>query len=135
MTDNTEPIETTDLMPKGYVRLDRTLIGSTVWAGAPTPNKLVWITLLCLMDAKGYIWESLPGIATYAGVSVEDASAAMQTFEDKDPMSRSKGNEGRRIEQTSRGWRVLNADAYRRAQSPQQRADAERKRSARGKTE
>lgn len=117
------------VLPKGYVKLDRSILLSTVWAGQAADVKILWITLLCLMDADGCVYGSVPGLAKDAQIdSLERVDEILAQFMAPDPYSRSKEHEGRRLEVIDRGWRVLNAPMYYGAQSPRQMADAERKR-------
>lgn len=92
---------------KPFVVLDAEILSSSVWAEA-AHVKLVWITLLVLCDTEGYVGASLPGIASAAGVTLEQAEEALERFQKPDPYSRTKASEGRRLEPADRGWRVLN---------------------------
>lgn len=92
---------------KPFVVLDAEILSSSVWAEA-AHIKLVWITLLILCDTEGYVGASVPGVASAAGVTVEQAHEALERFQQPDPYSRTKAGEGRRLEPADRGWRVLN---------------------------
>lgn len=92
---------------KPFVVLDAEILSSSVWSEA-APVRLVWITLLILCDTEGYVGASVPGIASAAGVTLQDAEDALRRLQEPDPYSRTKTNEGRRLAVTERGWQVLN---------------------------
>lgn len=95
------------LARKPFVVLDAEILSSSVWSEAASV-RLVWITLLILCDTEGYVGASVPGIASAAGVGLQDAEDALQRLQQPDPYSRTKTNEGRRLAVTERGWQVLN---------------------------
>lgn len=95
------------LAKKPFVVLDAEILSSSVWSEA-AHVRLVWITLLILCDTEGYVGASLPGIARAAGVSLEEAQEAMRRLAMPDAFSRTKANDGRRVEVAERGFRVLN---------------------------
>lgn len=92
---------------KPFVVLDAEILSSSVWSEAPH-IKLVWITLLVLCDTDGYVGASVPGIASAAGVTLEQAREALARFQEPDPDSRTKTDEGRRLVVVDRGFRILN---------------------------
>lgn len=92
---------------KPFVVLDAEILSSSVWAEA-AHVRLVWITLLILCDTEGNVGASVPGIANAAGVSLQEAEAAMARLQEPDPYSRTTANEGRRLQPIERGWKVLN---------------------------
>jgi hypothetical protein len=64
--------------------------------------------MLILCDTEGYVGAAVPGIARAAGVSLDQAREAIERFQQPDPDSRTKTDEGRRVEPAERGWRILN---------------------------
>lgn len=86
----------------GFTKLFNSILGSTIWREDPT-TKVVWITLLALADRDGIAEASIPGLANYAGVTVDATEAALQKFLAPDPYSRTPDNEGRRIEKVDGG--------------------------------
>lgn len=82
------------------------LVVSSVW-GLEPEAKVVWITLLCLKDRKGFVAGSVPGLARLAVVSVEECEKALKIFESPDPYSKTPDDEGRRIKVVDGGWYVL----------------------------
>jgi hypothetical protein len=96
----------------GYTKLFNSILGSTIWREDPA-TRVVWITLLALADRDGIAEASIPGLASFAGVSIGEAEAAVKKFLSPDPYSRSPEHKGRRIEAVDGGWRILNYDKYR----------------------
>ncbi|MEN6535479.1 MAG: hypothetical protein ABFD89_17580 [Bryobacteraceae bacterium] len=96
----------------GYVPIFRSMMQSTVW-GSPPPTRCVWFALMFLADKNGIVEASVPGLAREAVVSLDECVAALEEFQAPDPHSRTKDNEGRRLEAIDGGWRVLNYVKYR----------------------
>ena len=114
-------------MSSGYVKIYGSILGSSVWAEAPS-TRIVWITMLALADQNGHVEASVGGLARFANVSPRQCAAALEILAAPDPDSKSPAFEGRRIEKADRGWTILNYRTYREMQSPKQAADAERQR-------
>jgi hypothetical protein len=96
----------------GYTKLFSTIVSSTIWR-EPAHVRLVWITMLALSDQYGIVEASIPGLADMARVSREDCEHALGVLSSPDPDSRTKEFEGRRIEVTDGGWRLVNHRKYR----------------------
>lgn len=111
----------------GYVKIYGSILGSSVWAEAPS-TRIVWITMLALADQNGHVEASVGGLARFANVSPRQCAAALEILSAPDPDSKSPAHDGRRIEKAERGWSILNYLTYREMQSPKQIADAERQR-------
>lgn len=95
-----------------FTKLFSSITESTVWM--ETSNiRIVWITMLAMADRKGRVWASVPGLANRSRVPVDECRKAVETFLAPDPDSRTKENEGRRIEEIDGGWRLLNHEKYR----------------------
>lgn len=92
---------------KPFVVLDAEILSSSVWSEA-AHVRLVWITLLILCDTEGNVGAAVPGIARAAGVTLDEAVDAIRRLQEPDPHSRTKAHEGRRLEISDRGFRVLN---------------------------
>jgi len=69
--------------------------------------------MLAISDKNGEVQGSVPGLARLAGVSVDLCRAAIGKFLGPDPDSRTKDDEGRRIEEIGGGWHLLNHAKYR----------------------
>lgn len=92
---------------KPFVVIDAEILSSSVWSEA-AHVKLVWLTMLILCDTEGYVGAAVPGIARAAGVTVDQASEALDLFMRPDQYSRTQTNGGRRIEVADRGFHILN---------------------------
>ena len=95
------------LAKKPFVVLDAEILSSSVWSESASV-RLVWITLLILCDTEGYVGAALPGVARAAGVTLEEATAAIDRFQQPDVHSRTQANEGRRLAIADRGYQILN---------------------------
>jgi hypothetical protein len=113
----------------GYVKLFGSILDSTVWKLPPAITK-VWVTLMAMADRDGVVEASLPGLADRAKVPLRTCEKAVGLFLAPDPHSKSKDQEGRRIETVPRGWRLINFETYRELQSVDDRKqkNAERQR-------
>lgn len=73
----------------------------------------MWITILAIKDKNGFVYASVPGLADFARVTVDECRQALKILLSPDPDSRTKEFEGRRIEEVDGGWMVLNHFKYR----------------------
>src|SRR3990167_8495528 len=104
----------------GYTKLFSSIIGSTIWR-EPDHVRIVWITMLALKDRFDVVEASLPGLADFARVSLEQCQAALRVLSEPDEYSRTKTNEGRRIQAMEGGWYVLNGEKYRQKMNEDER--------------
>ena len=95
-----------------YTKLFNSIVTSTIWLETDR-TRIVWITMLALADQNGEVQASIPGLAHVAGVPVEDCRSALAKFLAPDVDSRTKDDEGRRIEEIEGGWSLLNHAKYR----------------------
>jgi hypothetical protein len=94
-------------------RLFTRILDSSIWL-EDDATRIVWITLLAVMDEDGFCPMASPAnVAIRARVSPAAAVAALKRFESPDPMTPEDENEGRRIERVPGGWLVLNAVKHR----------------------
>jgi len=114
-----------------YTKLFSSLTESTVWVGTPAETKVVWITLLAKADRYGRVWGSIPGLARLADVSIPDCQAALESFMQPDPYSRTKDHEGRRIEEIEGGWKLLNYEEKRELEDEEHKRAKNRERQRR----
>lgn len=116
-----------------YVKLFESIIHSTLWSNEPPATRVVWVTMLAMADSNGEVQASIPGLAKAAGVSLEECETALQCFLSPDPYSRSKEEEGRRIQEIRGGWELINYRYYRQLKSVEQEKEnaAERQQRAR----
>ncbi len=106
-----------------YTKLFSSIITSTIWTERPSICKL-WITMLALANQHGEVHASIPGLAQLAAVPLEDAVEAIARFSAPDPYSRTKDDEGRRIEEIDGGWVLLNHRKYREMASKEESISA-----------
>lgn len=99
-------------MAEGFTKLFGSILASTVWQ-EPHATRLTWITMLAMSDKDGIVSSSVPGLAHFARVSVQECEAALATFLSPDPYSRTPDHDGRRVEKVAGGWRLLNHGVYR----------------------
>ena len=91
-----------------YTPLFKDILASSIWS-EPPETRIVWISMLAMMDADGYVGGSISGLARINGLTPQQVQEAIECLENSDPESRSDEHEGRRIEKVDRGWMVLNA--------------------------
>jgi len=100
----------------GYTKLFSSIIHSTIWRESKE-TKIVWITMLAMVNKKGEVEASIPGLAYAADVSIDECKSALKDLMSTDEYSRSKEYDGRRIEEIDGGWLVLNYAKYREKMS------------------
>jgi len=105
-----------------YTKLFNSIVTSTIWS-EDDQTRIVWITMLALADKNGEVQGSVPGLARIAGVTVDACRAAIGKFLAPDPDSRTKDDEGRRIEEIDGGWSLINHRKYREMASDADRAE------------
>ena len=96
----------------GFTKLFSSILDSTIWR-EDDKTRIVWITMLAMADRLGYVAASIPGLAARANVSIPEVKAALAKLADVDEYSRTKDNDGRRIEDADGGWNLLNYAKYR----------------------
>lgn len=96
-----------------FTKLFSSITESTIWM-EPHATRLVWITMLAMTDANGFVFGSVPGLAHRARVTVEECREALRTLLEPDPDSRTPDHEGRRVAVIDGGWQLLNHAKYRR---------------------
>jgi hypothetical protein len=101
-----------------YTKLFSSIIHSTIWQ-RPGHVRLVWVTMLAMVDRHGEVQASVPGLARAAGVTIQECEEALADMAGPDPYSRTPDNEGRRIEAVEGGWTILNHAKYRVKLSPE----------------
>jgi hypothetical protein len=95
-----------------YVKLFGSILHSSIWR-QKTAIRCVWITMLAMADRDGVVEASVGGLADAAKVSEPIARKALALFMAPDPDSKSPAFDGRRVEATDGGWRLLNFESYR----------------------
>lgn len=108
-------------MSDTYTKLFSSITESTVW-GEPYSTRIVWVAMLAMSDAKGNVYGSIPGLARRANVTVQEAELALAAFMSPDQYSRTKDEDGRRIEEVDGGWKLINHAKYSAVRNAEERA-------------
>ena len=103
----------------GYTKLFSDILASSIW-DEPDTVRIVWITMLAMADRDGIVGAAIPGLAHLARVSREDCEKALTILLEPDPHSRTKDQDGRRIEVVDGGWRIINYEKHRERTSPEE---------------
>jgi hypothetical protein len=114
---------------ESFTKLASSITDSSVWA-EDHATRIVWITLLAMVDQHGYVGASVLGLANRARVTLAECEAALAKFRSPDPYSRTTEYEGRRIVDAERGWLLLNYRAFRERRSAEDKREADRLRMA-----
>lgn len=109
----------------GYTKLFASIIASTIWR-ADDKTRIVWITMLAMSDQFGIVEGSVPGLADMARVTIDECREALDALQQPDEDSRSKEQDGRRIEPIEGGWRLINHGKYRDKMSVDERREYQR---------
>ena len=109
----------------GFTKLFNSILASTIWR-EDSSTRLVWITMLAMADRRGVVEASVPGLADFARVPVQECRAALERLAAPDPDSRSQNREGRRIEAIHGGWLLINFAEYRNRLSADERREYNR---------
>ena len=112
-------------MSESYTKLFNSIVTSTI-VSEPVATRWLWVTMLAECDANGCVWASVPGLARVANLTIDEVEAGLKCFLSPDPYSRTKDNDGRRIEEVDGGWRLLNHAKYRAKLSYEERKDYKR---------
>ena len=96
-----------------FFPLDRGITTSSIWfRGSPAALK-VWLYILLEADPSGFL-EQRPFVIAHACLlDFNETTKALEFLAAPDPESRTPGNDGRRIEVSENGVRVLNYSSYR----------------------
>lgn len=111
----------------GFTKLFSDIVDSSIWEESPETCK-VWVTLLALCDADGFVRGSEGWLAGKSRVSLGKTVAALNTFQQPDIRSRTPDNDGRRIERVEDGWIILNYLKFREKLSTNPKTIATRER-------
>lgn len=98
----------------GYAKFFGTLVGSSLWRDESKETKIVWITLLAMMDRNGIAHASLQGLADFAKVSLEECRCAVERLESGCLPVDHPEVSSKMIERVEDGWRIVNHTSYRR---------------------
>lgn len=98
-----------------YVPVDRNITTSSIWIQGTPAQLKVWFFLMLHADPRtGTVPHSDPAIAHGCVLPLEETTAILEWLSQPDPYSRTKENDGRRIDRTEEGRvRLLNYERYR----------------------
>jgi hypothetical protein len=113
-----------------YAKIHDDILESSVWA-EPYATRIVWTAMLVMADRDGNVRARALGIAKRAGVTLEEARAALATFLAPDAESKSRVADGRRVVETSTGYLIINYETYRDRLSAEERLESGRERTRR----
>lgn len=113
-----------------YTKLWHKIVTSSIW-DADDQTRIVWITMLALANRDGFVEASSSSLALLSRVPRKDCEKALEVLRSPDPDSRTKADDGRRIEDTDGGWVLLNYEKYRSATSDDPHAVAAKERQRR----
>ena len=111
----------------GYTKLFSDIITSSVW-NEDDKTRIVWITLLALSDATGYVHCALPSLALMARMDQAACEASLKKLSAPDEYSRTPDNHGIRISKVDGGWMILNYEKHRNRLSNDHEAASGRER-------
>ena len=95
-----------------YTKLMKSMLDSTIWR-QEDHVRILWITMLSMADSEGEVMASIPGLADRARITLEQCEEGLSVLSGPDVYSRTKDNDGRRVEEVDGGWVVLNYVKYR----------------------
>jgi hypothetical protein len=112
-----------------YSKLHSSIVNSSLWVERDA-TRLLFITLLALCDRDGIVYGSRTGLARIANIHAEEIEEAWACLMSPDPDSgdrvRAPENEGRRIEEVSGGYKLLNFEYYRGLRNDDDRREQNR---------
>jgi len=112
-----------------FTKLFNSILDSTIWQ-EPKETKIVWITMLAMVDRCGEVHASIPGLARRAGVTIPECELALACLLSPDTYSRTKDHDGVRIAEIDGGWALLNHGKYRTLLSAEERREYNRRKQA-----
>ena len=104
----------------GFTKLWGEITSSSIW-NEDDKTRIVWITMLAMMDPDFVVRASIGGLAHQARVSREDCEMALEKLRSADPDSRSKEYDGARIQDVPGGFYLINGQKFREARSDDDR--------------
>lgn len=110
----------------GYTKLFEQIIKSTIWQ-EPNDCRVLWITLLALKDKNHNVIASVPFLAKTANISIKDCQMYLKRFQEPDPYSTTKEDEGRRVRPIEGGFFIINGEKYRSMLSKEERKEQVKK--------
>jgi hypothetical protein len=97
---------------RGFAKLDSGIIYSSIWT-QPHDVLRVWIAMLAIADASGFVRSSVPALAHLCFVTIERMREILEIFKTADPYSRISEFDGCKIREVEGGWVIINYLRYR----------------------
>jgi hypothetical protein len=88
------------------------MLRSSLWVKESKETRLMWVTLLMLMDEEGRVYSSEIGLADQAKVSAGECREALKVLTSPDPDDTSKVEGGVRLKPIPGGWQIVNFQIY-----------------------
>ena len=114
----------------GFAKLSNNLVTSSLWS-EDDKTRIMFITMLALADAQGYVSGTIPGLSDLARMSLSEGEAAIQKLLSPDKYSRSPEGEGRRIILTDGGFLLTGYARHRVKRDPEKRREQNKEAQAR----
>lgn len=109
----------------GYTKLFSEILTSSIWMES-NATRILWITMLAMADQNGEVMAAVSGLAHMANITRDECQEGLKVLMQPDPDSRTKDNDGRRIDEIDGGWIVLNHHIYRAKTTTDPKAAAAR---------
>ena len=91
-----------------FFPIDREILTSSIWTDASPEALKVWMYLLFSANPRnGIVRATVPAIAQHNGLTVNQIEEILTWLEGVDRYSRTSDNDGRRIERTPDGIRLI----------------------------
>src|SRR3974390_44841 len=88
------------------------LLNEAEWIELSAEGRLVWFTLIAMADKDGEVDAHITAVAHRARVPLDETENASAWMERPNPRSRFKEHQGRTLEKTVRGWKLLQFNNY-----------------------
>lgn len=109
----------------GFTKLFGRIVHSTIWQ-EDHPTRVLWVTMLAMADQDGIVHATVPGLANAARITLGECERALRKFQQPDPYSRTKAEEGRRVREIEGGWWLINHGTYRALMSAEEQKEKAR---------
>jgi len=110
----------------GFTKLVPEIVQSSIW-NESAEVRVLWITLLAIKDAEGYVRGDVRTLARIANITEQHATEGLNKFQEPDSNSHTPDNDGRRIEAAPGGFVILNHHLYREKDHKEEHAKYVRK--------
>lgn len=109
----------------GYAKLHSNIVTSSLWS-LSSDTRVLFITMLAMADANGFVEAALPGLTRIANLTPKQMAKALAELEAPDEHSKCREHDGRRVLRVERGWQIVTYLAHRAARDPEVRREQNR---------